>query len=131
MTISEIPPPPAWLLIQSELTSRQDQWCLLQGGHRVQELHHVQPDVLHLHQVTEGDGLQGEPEEIPLARPQQVERSEGEEGKGTLESGTIPIFKFRLCYHSKCLLISLHAHDCFIKLGLQLNLLVIAMILTP
>ena len=41
--------------------------------------------MLHLHQVAEGDGLQGEPEEVPLARPQQVERPKGEEGEGSEE----------------------------------------------
>ena len=49
-----------------------------------QELqHHVQPHVLHLHPQPEGHGLQGEPEEVPLARPQPVERPEDcQEGEG-------------------------------------------------
>ena len=65
--------------------------------------------MLHLHQVPEGDGIQGESEEVPLARPQQVERSEGEEGKGMSEEHwkTISIFKSRLC----CLLsLEMFAH---------------------
>ena len=47
-------------------------WRLLQlqsgadpGDQELQ--HHVQPHVLHLHQVAEGDGLQGGTEEVPLA----------------------------------------------------------------
>ena len=52
------------------------QWRLLQlssgadhtGDPGDQELgHHVQPHVLHLHQVPEGHGLQGGPEEVSLA----------------------------------------------------------------
>ena len=68
---------------------QRDEWSLRQllpsgSDPGDQELQHdVELDVLHLHQVAEGDGLQGEPEEVPLARSQQVERAEDcQEGEG-------------------------------------------------
>ena len=120
---------------------QRDEWSLRQllpsgSDPGDQELQHdVELDVLHLHQVAEGDGLQGEPEEVPLARPQQVERPEGEEGKGTTRA--------RYCLRNNSeifitlLSLKVFAHiytysRLLYKTGFTLEeLLVIAMILTP
>ena len=62
-----------WASLSYLAACQRDEWSLRQllpsgSDPGDQELQHdVELDVLHLHQVAEGDGLQGEPEEVPLA----------------------------------------------------------------
>ena len=69
--------------------SEGDQWRHQQQGCRDQELHHVQPHVLHQQAQPAGHDLQGEPEEVPMARPEPLERSK--EGKGRKHQTLSPL----------------------------------------